>query len=82
MSAPPHSAFVAFRASNVRREMFELRGQILIAVVRTDLSDTAPLGADLELQYRSGLFLCLRSERQFGAGTTAAEGMGSFGLHW
>jgi fibronectin-binding autotransporter adhesin len=44
--------------------------------------DTALLGADLELQYRSGLFLSLRGEGQFGAGTTILEGLGSFGLRW
>jgi autotransporter-associated beta strand protein len=49
--------------------------------VRPD-RDTALLGADLELQYRSGLFLGLKGEGQFGAGTTVVEGMGSFGLRW
>lgn len=44
--------------------------------------DMALLGADLELQYRSGLFLGLKGEGQFGAGTTIVEGMGRFGLRW
>lgn len=44
--------------------------------------DTVLLGADLELQYRSGLFLGLKGQGQFGAGTTIVEGMGSFGLRW
>jgi uncharacterized protein with beta-barrel porin domain len=44
--------------------------------------DAGLLGADLELQYRSGLFLSLKGEGQFGAGTTILEGLGSIGLHW
>ena len=44
--------------------------------------DAALLGTDLELQYRSGLFLALKGEGQFGAGTTILEGLGSFGLRW
>lgn len=44
--------------------------------------DSALLGADFELRFRSGLFLGLKGEGQFGAGTTVVEGMGSFGLHW
>jgi autotransporter-associated beta strand protein len=44
--------------------------------------DTALLGADLELRYASGLFLGLKGEGQFGAGTTIIEGMGRVGLHW
>jgi autotransporter-associated beta strand protein len=44
--------------------------------------DAALLGADLELQYASGLFLGLKGEGQFGAGTTIVEGLGSFGLRW
>jgi outer membrane autotransporter protein len=44
--------------------------------------DTALLGADIEVQYRSGLFLGLKGEGQFGAGTIILEGMGSFGLRW
>ena len=44
--------------------------------------DSALLGTDIELQFRSGLFLGLKGEGQFGAGTTIVEGMGSFGLRW
>jgi len=44
--------------------------------------DTALLGADLELQYASGLFLGLKGEGQFGTGTTIVEGLGRFGLRW
>jgi autotransporter-associated beta strand protein len=44
--------------------------------------DMALLGADIELQYRSGLFLGLKGEGQFGAGTTILEGMGNLGLRW
>jgi autotransporter-associated beta strand protein len=44
--------------------------------------DAALLGADLELQYASGLFLGVKGEGQFGAGTTIVEGLGSVGLRW
>jgi fibronectin-binding autotransporter adhesin len=44
--------------------------------------DMALLGADIELQYRSGLFLGLKGEGLFGAGTTMVEGLGTFGLRW
>jgi autotransporter-associated beta strand protein len=44
--------------------------------------DAALLGADVEVQYRSGLFLGLKGEGQFGTGTTIVEGMGTFGLRW
>jgi uncharacterized protein with beta-barrel porin domain len=44
--------------------------------------DTALLGADIEVQYRSGLFLGLKGEGQFGTGTTIVEGQGTFGLRW
>lgn len=44
--------------------------------------NTALLGLDIALQYRSGLFLGLKGEGQFGTGTTTLEGMGNFGLRW
>jgi len=44
--------------------------------------DSALLGAGLELRYHSGLYLGLKGEGQFGAGTTVLESMGSVGLRW
>jgi outer membrane autotransporter protein len=44
--------------------------------------DTALLGLDLEIQNSSGLFFGLHGEGQFGAGTTAVEGLGNFGWRW
>jgi len=52
-----------------------------VAGVRPD-QDTALLGLDLEMQNASGLFFGVRGEGQFGAGTTAIEGMGNFGWRW
>lgn len=49
--------------------------------VRPD-RDTALLGVDLQLQNSSGLFLGVKGEGQFGAGTTMLEGMGNFGWRW
>jgi autotransporter-associated beta strand protein len=44
--------------------------------------DNALLGLDLEVQNASGLFFGLHGEGQFGAGTTAVEGLGNFGWRW
>jgi uncharacterized protein with beta-barrel porin domain len=52
-----------------------------VAGVRPD-RDTALLGVDLQVQNSSGLFFGVRGEGQFGAGTTAVEGMGNFGWRW
>jgi autotransporter-associated beta strand protein len=49
--------------------------------VRPD-RDTALLGANLQVQNRSGLFFGVKGEGQFGAGTTLLEGMGNFGWRW
>jgi uncharacterized protein with beta-barrel porin domain len=52
-----------------------------VAGVRPD-RDTALLGIDLQVQNSSGLFFGIRGEGQFGAATTAVEGMGNFGWRW
>ena len=45
-------------------------------------SDTALLGADIQIQNRSGLFFGFRGETQLGVGTTLVEGMGNLGWRW
>jgi uncharacterized protein with beta-barrel porin domain len=45
-------------------------------------SDTALLGAGIQVQNRSGFFFGFKGETQLGAGTTILEGMGHFGWRW
>jgi uncharacterized protein YhjY with autotransporter beta-barrel domain len=45
-------------------------------------SDTALLGASVQVQNRSGFFFGFQGETQLGAGTTILEGMGNFGWRW
>ncbi len=53
----------------------------LVTGVRS-ASDTALLGASIEVQNRSGLFFGFKGETQLGAGTTIVEGMGNLGWRW
>ena len=45
-------------------------------------SDTALLGAGIQVQNRSGLFFGFKGETQLGAGTTILQGMGNLGWRW
>ena len=45
-------------------------------------ADGALLGADVQMQNRSGLFFGVRAQTQLGAGTTIVEGLGNLGWRW
>ena len=45
-------------------------------------ADSALLGADVQMQNRSGLFFGVQAQTQLGAGTTIVEGLGNLGWRW
>lgn len=53
----------------------------LVTGVRS-ASDTALLGASIQVQNRSGLFFGFKGETQLAVGTTILQGMGNLGWRW
>jgi outer membrane autotransporter protein len=70
-------------ASPITQASFQtLPGASFLVTGVRPASDTALLGAGIQVQNRSGLFFGFKGESQLGAGTTILQGMGHLGWRW